>query len=140
MLESGITLIHDGTFYYRGHDAVKLAETASVEDVAALLWERRDAEARAALRRSRVRSTRAQLAQLARVATDVALARCRRRCRSPAPATSRRYDLRPAAVRATGARIMRLLTIDRRRRRRARADPRALQAGVGAETSLRSPT
>src|SRR6266446_4294841 len=38
VLESGITLIHDGRFYYRGHDAVKLAETASLEDVAALLW------------------------------------------------------------------------------------------------------
>ena len=30
VLESGITLIHGDTFYYRGHDAVHLAETASV--------------------------------------------------------------------------------------------------------------
>ena len=38
VLESGITLIHDGRFYYRGRDALALAETASLEDVAALLW------------------------------------------------------------------------------------------------------
>src|SRR6476661_2331171 len=44
VLESAITLIHGGWFYYRGHDAVKLAETASVEDVAALLWGASDTE------------------------------------------------------------------------------------------------
>ncbi|WP_050476906.1 citrate synthase [Herbaspirillum rhizosphaerae] len=38
VLESGITLIEDGRLYYRGHDAVALAATHSVEDVAALLW------------------------------------------------------------------------------------------------------
>ena len=40
VMESGITLIHNGRFYYRGRDAVKLAETASAEQVAALLWAR----------------------------------------------------------------------------------------------------
>src|SRR5882672_5166823 len=38
VLESGITLIHDGRFYYRGQDAMKLAATASLEHVASLLW------------------------------------------------------------------------------------------------------
>src|SRR4029077_3077324 len=38
VLESGITLIHNGRVYYRGHDAVRLAETASLEQVALLLW------------------------------------------------------------------------------------------------------
>jgi citrate synthase len=38
VLESGITLIRDGRLWYRGADAVALAETGSVEDVAALLW------------------------------------------------------------------------------------------------------
>jgi len=37
VLDSGITLIHGDTFYYRGRDAVQLAETSSVEDAAALL-------------------------------------------------------------------------------------------------------
>ena len=43
VLESGITLIHDGAFYYRGQNAVRLAETFTAEDTAALLW---NAEAR----------------------------------------------------------------------------------------------
>src|SRR5436309_9265131 len=38
VLESGITLIQNGRFYYRGHDAVTLAETATLEEVAMLLW------------------------------------------------------------------------------------------------------
>ncbi|AKZ63746.1 excisionase [Herbaspirillum hiltneri N3] len=38
VLESAITLIEDGRLYYRGRDAVALAQSQSVEDVAALLW------------------------------------------------------------------------------------------------------
>src|SRR5262245_3647665 len=38
VLESAITLIHEGRFYYRGQDALKLAEQASLEQVAELLW------------------------------------------------------------------------------------------------------
>ena len=52
VLESSITLIADGRLLYRGHDAVELARTASLEEVAALLWEcspRRLAEAAPAL-------------------------------------------------------------------------------------------
>src|SRR5258706_8763908 len=44
VLESGITLIHNGRFFYRGHDAVKLAETASLEPVATLLWAAEETE------------------------------------------------------------------------------------------------
>ena len=48
VLESSITLIADGRLLYRGRDAVELARSASLEEVAALLWEcspRRLAEA-----------------------------------------------------------------------------------------------
>ncbi len=48
VLESSITLIADGKLRYRGQDAVELARHASLEEVAALLWEcapRRIAEA-----------------------------------------------------------------------------------------------
>ena len=51
VLESSITLIADGRLFYRGHDAVELARAATLEDVAALLWEcapRRIADAPAA--------------------------------------------------------------------------------------------
>src|ERR1044072_9423064 len=36
VLESSITLVADGRLLYRGHDAMELAGTASLEDVAAL--------------------------------------------------------------------------------------------------------
>ena len=39
VLPSRITRIADGRFFYRGRDALALAETATLEEVAALLWE-----------------------------------------------------------------------------------------------------
>lgn len=39
VLESSITLIADGHLFYRGRDAIDLARKASLEEVAALLWE-----------------------------------------------------------------------------------------------------
>ncbi|WP_321901552.1 citrate synthase family protein [Paraburkholderia tropica] len=39
VLESSITLIAGGRLFYRGQDAVELARHASLEEVAALLWE-----------------------------------------------------------------------------------------------------
>lgn len=38
VLESGITLIVDGRYYYRGHDVCSLAEENTLEQVASLLW------------------------------------------------------------------------------------------------------
>src|SRR5437588_265241 len=38
VLSSGITLIQDGKPYYRGQDVLKLAEHASLEQIAELLW------------------------------------------------------------------------------------------------------
>src|SRR5438445_3149612 len=39
VIESGLTLIDDGRFFYRGHDAVDLAAHATFEQVAELLWD-----------------------------------------------------------------------------------------------------
>src|SRR6266566_5946031 len=38
VIDSSICLIEDGRLYYRGHDAIRLAETAALEEVADLLW------------------------------------------------------------------------------------------------------
>ena len=38
VLDSALTLIEDGRFYYRGHDAVGLAASSTLEAVAGLLW------------------------------------------------------------------------------------------------------
>src|SRR5689334_17845190 len=108
VLESGITLIHDGTYYYRGHDAMKMAESASVEDVAALLWSADERE-RTQLFAQPLPLGARELSQLARYAPDV-----RSRLQAALPiagsADVAAFDLRPAAVRATGARILKLLT------------------------------
>jgi citrate synthase len=45
VLDSGLTLVEGGRPYYRGRDALELAATASVEEVAALLWTGRTAAA-----------------------------------------------------------------------------------------------
>ena len=39
VMSSALTTIAGGALYYRGQDAVKLSETASLEDVARLLWD-----------------------------------------------------------------------------------------------------
>jgi citrate synthase len=38
VIDSSICLIEHGRLYYRGHDAIRLAETATLEEVADLLW------------------------------------------------------------------------------------------------------
>jgi citrate synthase len=106
VLESGITLIHDGTFYYRGRDAVRLAREATVEEIAALLWGTDEHERlfeQASALDARTTTKLAQLASepLPRIQAALPLA---------ATADIASYDLRPAAVRAAGARIVRLMT------------------------------
>ena len=44
LLDSAITLIDGGRLYYRGRDAIALAESASLETVAGLLWQVDDAD------------------------------------------------------------------------------------------------
>jgi citrate synthase len=114
VLESGITLIHNGKLYYRGRDAVKLAETSSAEHVAALLWGAGEPGGNGATEWERLFDQACPL-------TPHQLAPLRSCARQPftlmqaalpiaAAADLASYDLRPAAVRQTGARIIRLLT------------------------------
>jgi citrate synthase len=125
VLESGITLIHDGRFYYRGRDAVRLAETASVEHVAALLWAAEETE-RERLFEQPCALSRRQLAKLRTCATDpFTLLQTALPIAAAVDVAS--YDLRQAAVRQTGARIVRLLTTIIARDSRAPVH-RALQA------------
>ena len=108
VLESGITLIHGGTFYYRGRDAVKLAETATVADVAALLWSADDKPADRMFEQANPLDGR-RLSRLTQLSADT-----RSLLQAALPIAGANdlaaFDLRPGAVRATGARIVRLLT------------------------------
>src|SRR5205085_8673262 len=38
VIDSAICLIEAGRLYYRGHDAIRLAENAALEEIADLLW------------------------------------------------------------------------------------------------------
>lgn len=108
VLDSAITLIHNGKLYYRGQDAVKLAETASLEQVAALLWAA-DAAERPRLFEQPCALPARQLARLRECTKDpITLLQAALPLAESADLAS--YDLRPAAVRQTGARILRLLT------------------------------
>jgi citrate synthase len=108
VLESGITLIHNGKLYYRGHDAIAMAATSSVEDVAALLWAADETDRKRLFERPSVLSLR-QLARLRTCAREP-LTLIQAALPIAAAADLASYDLRPAAVRQTGARIIRLLT------------------------------
>ena len=108
VLESRITLIHGGKFYYRGQDAVTLAAAASLEHVAALLWAEDETERPALFKQSAALSLR-QLEALRTTAKDP-LTMLQAGLPIAAAADLASYDLRPVAVRQTGARIVRLLT------------------------------
>jgi citrate synthase len=111
VLESALTLIADGHYYYRGRNALELATTASAETVAALIWTG-DAGAAARLFGDDVTAIKyemmlvhltmdgAELTPLQTLQTLLPLAA------ADDPAA---YDLRPATVALTGARILRLM-------------------------------
>src|SRR5262245_42574495 len=69
VLDSKLTLIHNGRFYYRGHNAVELSEKASVEEVARLLWTGETSGASGVFER-RCALSRDQLSQLRKVTKD----------------------------------------------------------------------
>ncbi|MGE0683866.1 MAG: citrate/2-methylcitrate synthase [Candidatus Binatia bacterium] len=112
VLESAITLIADGRLYYRGHDAIELAATRTVEEVAALVW---------------LGDLKTEVATLFDAASGRASFRClamRRRVADLSPFEMFQailpvaavedvtaYDFRPLAVAQTGARILGLLAL-----------------------------
>lgn len=108
VLESGITLIHEGRFFYRGRDAMKLGETANLEQTAALLWEINGTE-RERLFTQRCPLSARSLALIRRCSKDT-FTRLQAALAIAGAVDPASYDLRAAAVRATGARILRLLT------------------------------
>jgi citrate synthase len=108
VLESGITLIHDGRLYYRGRDAVALAESATLEEAAMVLWAAEDGDRGGLFDQACPLSPR-QVSQLRACAKDpYAL------LQAALPVAARvdlaSYDLRPIAVRLAGARIVKLQT------------------------------
>jgi citrate synthase len=92
VLESAITLIDGSRVYYRGHDAVALARTASVEDVAALIW-----GARGACTNPQRVKVEGRIGFIGRAQQSLAIG---------AAGDPRAFDVRPGQVAATGMRIL----------------------------------
>src|SRR4051794_32441382 len=103
VLESALTLIQDGRLYYRGKDAVELARTSTVEEVAALLWTGDPGEAG----RLFAGEPPGIAWHLTEHLTEEGLTPIER-CQVAVPLAGARdlaaWDLRPSAVPATGAR------------------------------------
>jgi citrate synthase len=109
VMESGITLISDDKLYYRGRNVLELASGSSIEEVAALIWTGNPADAPGIFGdepptfSSRYDAVRQRVAGLMPVEAFQVLL--------PLAAVEdlAAYDLRPAAVARTGARILRLM-------------------------------
>lgn len=103
ILESSITLIADDKIYYRGRDAIELARTASIADVAALIWLGTADGARIAQAE--------QAALPACSSTDATfVATAQSAIALAAAADPLAFDLRTETVARTGWHILRLLT------------------------------
>ncbi len=110
VMESAITLIADGRLYYRGRDAVALSKSHTLEQVAELIWIGRLPEGESvifgsasdapALHSRAMNEVSRKLAPVETFGVSLQLA---------AAGDPMAYDLRPAAVAYTGARILRLL-------------------------------
>ena len=110
VMESGITLIDGGRLYYRGREVADLAARSTVEEVAALIWTADEAKAptlfplEPLVHSQRIEDvspfvTGLPPVEVFQVLLSLSVAE------DPAA-----YDLRPAAVARTGARILRLMT------------------------------
>lgn len=124
VLESALTLIQDGRLYYRGRDAATLARAATVEEVAALLWTGDPGEAG--------RLFTGVAGEPPRIAWHLPegltpIERCQVAVPLVGAADLTAWDLRPAAVATTGARILRLMA------RVAAGGPSPLPSGSIAE-------
>lgn len=108
VLESAITLVEGGRLYYRGRDAVALARSASVEEVAALIWTGRPEEAAGLFA-----GQPPELPAAARTLLEATGLSPIERCQVALPLVGAEdlaaWDLRPRSVTTTGARLLRLL-------------------------------
>ena len=107
VLESAITLIDGHRLYYRGHDALALARTRSIAEVASLIWTGRfDA----------LPETRSDTIAVHGHDISPFAARAQSLLASASADDAAAFDLRAASVAACGWRILRLLTLAATRR------------------------
>lgn len=124
LLDSALTLITEGQLYYRGHNAVTLAQQATFEAVASLLWTGRldPAGIFPSSPPPLSKWVRALLPQLSALPP---MDRLQILLPATAPDDLAAYDLRPEAVAHTGARLLHLLAV-------AATGARSRHAGLAA--------
>jgi citrate synthase len=112
LMESAITMMTEDRFYYRGYDALKLATTHTVEQVAMLIWLGDMTNVSALFGHTPLESLQAQYQKIRPHLRGLAALEAFQVC-LPLVAHDdiAAYDLRPEAVAQTGARILQLLAI-----------------------------
>jgi len=115
MMDSGITLINEGRFYYRGYDAAHLAKQHTLEEIAALIWTGAIENHAEIFVGESLKFSPTLFKTLSQIfVSNPALAYVQRYQIALAMAAAddfAAYDLSPQAVSKTGARILRLLTL-----------------------------
>lgn len=101
IIDSAISLIEGGRLYYRGQDAVRLSDTATLEQIAALLWDAEIGPGREALSAATAKPGGVALRRL-----DL-IARCQIRLATIAAASPPMTDFERPALARTGQRILR---------------------------------
>jgi citrate synthase len=109
VLESALTFVHEGRLFYRGVDAIELAQHSTVEEVAALLWTGDSHRASQLFLPKGADLTTTMLAFLKHTPRLGPVERCQLVLSAMAATDLAAYDLRPDAVSRTGARILRLM-------------------------------
>jgi citrate synthase len=108
VLDSTLTLIQDGCLYYRGYDALALAQQRRVEEVATLIWlDSFDADELFTGQGPRVEKMRGQLLAGIGVQHPIELYQATLARAGMDDLAAHKFE--PAAVAATGARILQLL-------------------------------
>src|SRR5438132_6196153 len=111
VMESAITMITDDRFYYRGHDALTLATTHSVEQVASLIWTG-DFSAEQSLFTRQSESMLSRYQKLCSSLIELTPLEAFQVCLPLAALDDiAAYDLRAEAVAQTGARILQLVAV-----------------------------
>src|SRR5438046_3371156 len=103
VIDSAICLIEGGRLYYRGHDAIRLAETTTLEDIAGLLWGQDPISTFRHSQRSEARGIGGRLGAAASLGV---IERCHVRLAELAAADLGALDLTPHGIVRTGRAIL----------------------------------
>lgn len=109
VLESALTLIDRNRLFYRGVDATRLAQHATVEEVAALMWVGDSSQALDLFAKTSVRLPPRMVAVFEQAPHLGPIERCQLVLPLAAATDLSAYDLRPAAAARSGAHVIRLL-------------------------------